>query len=137
MGAAFPSCPAFLQLQFGIHFFYFCRQTFPQEHGLAVGKSQQVGEHPIPGNERVLFANVIIDQHTDIHWQPYPFQPAGIFLRLPDDLLIFPVTVCDVVHDTVHADEHELVQCRIFFQSNPSFRGVVAYLCFGGLASGK
>ena len=29
------------------------------------------------------------------------------------------------------------VQCRIFFQSNPSFRGVVAYLCFGGIASEK
>ena len=29
------------------------------------------------------------------------------------------------------------VQCRIFFQSNPSFRGVVAYLCFGGIARGK
>ena len=29
------------------------------------------------------------------------------------------------------------VQCRILFQSNPSFRGVVAYLCFGGIASGK
>ena len=35
------------------------------------------------------------------------------------------------------AGVHELVQCRIFFQSNPSFRGVVAYLCFGGIASGK
>lgn len=43
-----------------------------------------------------------------------------IFLRLPNNLLIFPVTVCDVIHDAVHADEYELVQCRIFLQSNPS-----------------
>ena len=27
-----------LQLQFCVHFFCFCRQAFPQEHGLAVGK---------------------------------------------------------------------------------------------------
>ena len=39
-----------LRLQFCGHFFYFCRQAFPQEHGLAVGKSQQVGEHPKPGS---------------------------------------------------------------------------------------
>ncbi len=39
-----------LQLQFCVHFFCFCRQAFPQKHGLAVGKSQQVGEHPKPGS---------------------------------------------------------------------------------------
>ncbi len=29
------------------HFFCFCRQAFPQKHGLAVGKPKQVGEHPM------------------------------------------------------------------------------------------
>ena len=43
----------------------------------------------------------------------------------------------NAVHDAVHAGVHQLVYCRIFFQSNPSFLGVVAYLCFGGIASGK
>ena len=47
--AAFPSCPALFSVKFCGHFFYFCRQAFPQEHGLAVGKPQQVGEHPKPG----------------------------------------------------------------------------------------
>jgi hypothetical protein len=49
-GRSFSVRSGFLQLQFGIHFFYFCRQAFPQEHGLAVGKPQQVGEHPKPGS---------------------------------------------------------------------------------------
>ena len=48
---------------------------------------------------------------------------------------ITPV-VCEM-QTVSHACVHELVQCRILFQSNPSFRGVVAYLCFGGIASGK
>ncbi len=39
-----------LRLQFCIHFFCFCRQAFPQKHGLAVGKAKQVGEHPKPGS---------------------------------------------------------------------------------------
>ncbi len=64
-------------------------------------------------------------------------QFAGVYVRLPENRLVFPVTAYNAVHDAVHAGVHELVQCRIFFQSNPSFRGVVAYLCFGGLASGK
>ena len=54
-----------------------------------------------------------------------------------DERLIFPVTVCDAIHDTVHAYVHKLVQCRILFRSNPSFLSVVSYLCFGGIASGK
>ena len=60
-----------------------------------------------------------------------------LYGRFPENRLIFPVTAYNAVHDAVHAGVHELVQCRIFFQSNPSFRGVVAYLCFGGIASGK
>ncbi len=60
-----------------------------------------------------------------------------VYVRLAENRLVFPVTAHDTVHDAVHAGVHELVQCRIFFQSNPSFRGVVAYLCFGGIASGK
>ena len=54
-----------LQLQFCGHFFCFCRQAFPQKHGLAVGKSQQVGEHPKPGAERVLLADVAVNQQPD------------------------------------------------------------------------
>ena len=38
-----------LQLQFCVRFFYFRWQAFPQEHGLAVGKAKQVGEHSKPG----------------------------------------------------------------------------------------
>ena len=34
--------------------------------------------------------------------------------------MVFPVTAHDTVHDAVHVGVHELVQCRIFFQSNPS-----------------
>ena len=55
----------FLQLQFCVHFFCFCWQAFPQKHGLAVGKSQQVGEHPKPGAQRVLLADVPVDQQPD------------------------------------------------------------------------
>ena len=55
----------FLQLQFCGHFFCFCRQAFPQKHGLAVGKSQQVGEHPKPGAQRVLLADVSVNQQPD------------------------------------------------------------------------
>ena len=62
------------------------------------------------------------------------FQPAGVFVSFPYDFLVLPVTAYDAIHDAVHAGVHELVQCRILFQSNPSFRGVVAYLCFGGIA---
>ena len=55
----------FLQLQFCIHFFYFCRQAFSQKHGLAVGKAKQVGEHPKPGAQRVLLADVAVNQQPD------------------------------------------------------------------------
>ena len=51
-----------------------------------------------------------------------------------DERLIFPVTVCDAIHDTVHADVHQLVQCRFHSHPIPPSRGVVAYLCFGGIA---
>ncbi len=44
------------------------------------------------------------------------------FVRLPDNRLIFTVIVCDAVH----ADAHELVQCRILFHPNPP--SVVSYL---------
>ena len=54
-----------LQLQFCVHFFCFCRQAFPQKHGLAVGKAKQVGEHPKPGAESVLLADVAVDQQPD------------------------------------------------------------------------
>ena len=67
----------------------------------------------------------------------HPVQFTGVYVRLAENRLVFPVTAHDTVHDAVHAGVHELVQCRIFFQSNPSFRGVVAYLCFGWIASGK
>ncbi len=63
--AAFPSCLALFSVKFCGHFFYFCRQAFPQKHGLAVGKSQQVGEHPKPGAQRVLLADVPVNQQPD------------------------------------------------------------------------
>ena len=50
-----------LRLQFCGHFFCFCRQAFPQKHGLAVGKTKQVGEHTKPkaeGTYRFIFSNV-------------------------------------------------------------------------------
>ncbi len=50
-------------------------------------------------------------------------QEKPLFL---DDLLIFPVAVCDVIHDAVHADTHELVQCRFLCHAIPPFRGVVS-----------
>ena len=37
-------------------------------------------------------------------------------------------SLADSLQAVADAGVHELVQCRIFFQSNPSFRGVVAYL---------
>ena len=43
-------------------------------------------------------------------------QFAGVYVRLPENRLVFPVTA----YNAVHAGVHELVQCRIFFQSNPS-----------------
>ena len=55
----------FLQLQFCIHFFCFCWQAFSQKHSLAVGKPKQVGEHPIPGAESVMLADVAVDQQPD------------------------------------------------------------------------
>ncbi len=60
-----PVLSGILQLQFCIHFFCFCRQAFPQKHGLAVGKPKQVGEHPKPGAERVLLTDVAVDQQPD------------------------------------------------------------------------
>ena len=54
-----------LRLQFCIHFFCVCRQAFSQKHSLAVGKPKQVGEHPIPGAESVLLADVAVDQQPD------------------------------------------------------------------------
>ena len=56
----------------------------------------------------------------------HPVQFTGVYVRLAENRLIFPVTAHDTVHDAVHAGIHELVQCRILFQSNPSFRGVVS-----------
>lgn len=39
----------------------------------------------------------------------HPFQFAGIFVRSSENRLVFPVPVCDAVHDAVHAYAHELV----------------------------
>ena len=47
------------------HFFCFCRQAFPKKHGLAVGKPKQVGDHSKPGAERVLLADVPVNQQPD------------------------------------------------------------------------
>ena len=33
--------------------------------------------------------------------------------------LILPITVCDSVHNAIHADTHELVQCRFRFHPIP------------------
>ena len=46
-------------------------------------------------------------------WQVQEVQPAKIFVRFSDGLLVFPIAVCDVIH----ADAHELVQCRFLFHS--------------------
>lgn len=88
------------------HLLWFCRQAFPQEHGLAVGKPKQVGEHPIPGAERVLLADITVNQQSDFFWQVHLIKPVGIFVRFSDDRLIFAVIAYDTVHDSVHADVH-------------------------------
>lgn len=108
------------------HLLWFCRQAFPQEHGLAVGKPKQVGEHPILGAECVLFTDIAVNQQPDFFRQVQFFQPAGIFVRLTDDFLILPATVCDAVHDAIHANAHELAQCRFFSHQITPF--VVLYL---------
>ncbi len=59
-------------------------------------------------------------------WQIHLLQFAGAFIEPADDLLIFPVTAYDAIHDAVHADVHQLVQCRIFFHPIPP--SVVLYL---------
>jgi len=53
-------------------------------------------------------------------------QFAGIYVRPPENLLVFPVAVYDAVHDAVHAGVHQLVQRRILFHAIPS--GLVSYL---------
>ena len=52
-----------------------------------------------------------------IEYTIHPVQFTGVYVRLAENRLIFPVTAHDTVHDAVHAGVHELVQCRIFFQS--------------------
>ncbi len=78
---------------------------------------------------RVLLADVAVNQQPDIHRQPYLLQLAGVFIGPPENLLVFPVTVHDVIHDAVHADVHQLVQCRILFHPIPP--SVVSYLNSG------
>ena len=51
---------------------------------------------------------------------------VGVFVQFPDNRLIFPVAICDAIHDTVHADAHQLVQCR--FHSHPIPPSLVSYL---------
>ncbi len=60
------------------------------------------------------------NQQPDFFRQFHLFQPAGrIYVRSADDRLIFPVTAYDAVHDAVHTDIHQLVQCRILFYAIP------------------
>ena len=44
-------------------------------------------------------------------WQVQAVHPARIFVRFSDVLMVFPIAVCDVIH----ADAHNLVQCRFLF----------------------
>ena len=55
---------------------------------------------------RVLFADVTVYQQAVFLRQIHLIQLVGVFVRLSDERLIFPVTVCDAIHDTVHADAH-------------------------------
>jgi len=61
------------------------------------------------------------EEQPDFFRQFHPFQFAGVYIRLSENRLVFPVAAHNAVHDTVHAGIHELVQCRIFFQSLPSW----------------
>ena len=82
-----------LRLQFCVHFFCFCRQAFPKKHGLAVGKAKQIGEHPKPGTQRVLLADVAVDQQPDFFRQFHPFQFAGVYIRLSENRLVYAAGV--------------------------------------------
>ncbi len=52
---------------------------------------------------RVLPADILANQQSDLFWQVHLFQLAEIYVRSSNDFLIFPVTVCDAIHDAVHA----------------------------------
>jgi len=53
-------------------------QVLPQKHRLAVRKPEQAGQQP------------------DIYRQPHSFQFAGIYVRPPKNLLVFPVAVYEL-----------------------------------------
>jgi len=75
---------------------------------------------------RILLADVAVNQQPDIYRQPHPFQFAGIYVRPPGNLLVFPIAVHDAVHDAVHAGVHQLVQRGILFHAIPP--DLVSYL---------
>ncbi len=82
-------------------------------------ESYEAWRDPIPGAERILLADIAVNQQPDIHRQSYLLQFAGVFIGPPDNRLVFPVTVHNVIHDAVPADVHQLVQCRILFHPIP------------------
>ncbi len=86
------------------------RQAFPQKHGLAVGKAKQVGEHPKPGT--IAQDCAMSDLWLNAWYSPSP-------LTIP-----FMTPFMRTIMSWYNAESF----------SNPSFRRVVAYLCFGGIA---
>ena len=132
----------FLQLQFCGHFFCFCRQAFPQKHGLAVGKSQQVGEHPKPGSiaqvlctfcsltYRSISSRISFDKSIMSSSPEYMSDLRRIAWYSPSLLTIPFMTLCIRVSMSWYNAES-------FSNPIPSFRGVVSYLWFWRIASGK
>ncbi len=44
------------------HLWRLRKRPFFQKHLFTVGKPKQIGEHPIPGAKRVLFADIAVNQ---------------------------------------------------------------------------
>ena len=131
-----------LRLQFCVHFFCFCWQAFPQKHGPAVGKSKQVGEHPKTESiaqvlcafcsltYRSISSRISFDKSILSSSPEYMSDLRRIAWYSPSLLTIPFMTLCMRVSMSWYNAES-------FSNPIPPLCGVVAYLCFGGIASGK
>lgn len=52
----------------------------------------------------VLLTDISVDQQPNFLWQVQTVQFDGIFVRFLDNLPVFPVNVCDAIHDAIYAE---------------------------------
>ena len=67
-----------------------------------------------------------MEDAKDGHFDLIVTREVSRFARNTVDTLQQTRLFIDVIHDAVHADTHELVQCRFLCHAIPPFRGVVS-----------